>query len=104
MNAEVEGVVTVAGTGCGSYVAEGKEGKKCLKGSNRVGKPLNGPRLLKMSPMCVGLAADVLVFGNGFSIEGCLGLVGVALGLVFGGEGDSFEDKTNDIPLYCGFL
>ena len=46
----------------------------------------------------------VLVFENGFSIEGCLGLVGAALGFVFGGEGDSFEDKTNDFPLCCGFL
>ena len=99
-------VATVLGTGCGSALAEGEEGrwKKFLKGSNRVGKPLDGPRLLNMSPICVGLEAVVLVFGNAFSIEGCLGLVGVALGLVFGGEGDSFEDKTNDFPLCCGFL
>jgi hypothetical protein len=99
-------VVTDAGTGCGLCVAEGEEGKgkTFLKGSNRVGKPLDGPRLVNMSPICVGLEADVFLFGNGFSIEGFFGLVGIGLGLVFGGEWNSFEDKTNDFPPWGGFL
>ena len=53
-------VVTVLGTGCGSALAEGEEGrwKKFLKGSNRDGKPLDGPRFVNMSPICVGLEED----------------------------------------------
>ena len=53
-------VVTVLGTGCGSALAEGKEGrwKKFLKGSNRDGKPLDGPRFVNMSLLCVGLEED----------------------------------------------
>ena len=80
-------VVTVVVTGCGSCVTDGEEGKgrKCLKGSNKAGNPLEGLRSVNMSPICVGLRADVFVFrnGNGFSIERCLVLVVGVLGLFF---------------------
>ena len=46
-----------------------------------------GLRFENMSPKCVGLEANGKGFANVFSIEGCLGFGGVALGLVVGIDG-----------------